>query len=234
MNRLWAAVLLAVSFHGGLFWIGSDWKMSKSLRPPISSFVTVTMSYQRPVKVAEVKKEAEVKPRKISKPKKTKTAAPKKPEQEPVPPEPIAAQPVQQQPAPVVEQEEIRDAGDEKGSNEAGAVAQKTPGEVGTKGDAGSSVGVIREAVPLYKINPPPNYPKTAKRRGYQGKVVVSVYVDDQGRVEKLWLFESSGYNILDNSVLEAVKEWIFEPGMKGDQKVAMWVKVPVRFELKE
>jgi protein TonB len=61
---------------------------------------------------------------------------------------------------------------------------------------------------------------------------VLSVYVDAQGRAANLWLLESSGFRVLDNSALDAVKKWSFEPGRKGDTKVAMWVNVPVRFEL--
>jgi hypothetical protein len=30
-----------------------------------------------------------------------------------------------------------------------------------------------------------------------------------------------------------SVKAWLFEPGMRGDEKVEMWVKIPIRFQLK-
>ena len=91
----------------------------------------------------------------------------------------------------------------------------------------------MRAAVPLYKVNPPPRYPAAARRRGQQGTVVLSVHVDEHGRVSNLWLFESSGHISLDTAALQAVKDWIFEPGMQGGSTVAMWVNVPVRFELK-
>jgi protein TonB len=90
-----------------------------------------------------------------------------------------------------------------------------------------------RTAVPLYKLNPPPRYPAAARRRSQQGTVVLSVHVDEHGRVSNLWLFESSGYQALDNAAVQAVKDWTFEPGMQGGRNVAMWVTVPVRFELK-
>ena len=92
---------------------------------------------------------------------------------------------------------------------------------------------VVREAVPLYKVNPPPEYPRLARKRGYQGTVVLEVMVDQNGRVGNLRLFTSSGHSILDKKAMASVKGWLFEPAMKGDKKLDMWVRVPVRFELK-
>ena len=92
---------------------------------------------------------------------------------------------------------------------------------------------VVREAVPLYRVNPPPEYPRLARKRGYQGTVVLDVLVDQNGKVGNLRLFTSSGHSILDKKAMVSVKEWLFEPAMKGDKKLDMWVRVPVRFELK-
>ena len=96
------------------------------------------------------------------------------------------------------------------------------------------SAQIIREAVPVYRKNPPPQYPRVARRRGYQGTIVLEVLVNREGRVEKLRVFQSSGYSVLDNSAIRSVKGWLFEPGRRGDEKVEMWVKLPVRFKLKE
>ena len=63
--------------------------------------------------------------------------------------------------------------------------------------------------------------------------MVIEVLVDQNGRVGDLRLFASSGHKILDGSAMASVKGWLFEPGMKGDKKIDMWVRVPVRFELK-
>lgn len=90
----------------------------------------------------------------------------------------------------------------------------------------------VREAAPLYRVNPPPEYPGIARKRGYQGTVVLEVLVDQNGRVGDLRLFASSGHSILDRSAMASVKGWLFEPGMKGGKKIDMWVRVPVRFEL--
>ena len=91
----------------------------------------------------------------------------------------------------------------------------------------------VTEAIPDYKTNPPPVYPRLARRRGYEGTVLMEVLVSREGRVEALRLLESSGHDVLDREAMAAVKTWLFEPGRMGKEKVDMWVKVPVRFKLK-
>ena len=90
----------------------------------------------------------------------------------------------------------------------------------------------VREASPLYRENPVPEYPLIARKRGYQGTVVLEVLVNREGRVKELTLSASSGYSVLDQAALASVRTWLFEPGMRGGEKVDMWVKVPVRFRL--
>lgn len=110
---------------------------------------------------------------------------------------------------------------------------QKADVEVAIAVDIKKNTPVVRKAFPLYRLNPPPKYPRMARKRGYQGAVVLEVLVNQNGRVGDLRLFTSSGYSILDRKAMESVKVWLFEPGMKGDKKLDMWVRVPVRFELK-
>jgi protein TonB len=91
----------------------------------------------------------------------------------------------------------------------------------------------IREAVPAYRANPSPEYPAIARRRGYEGTVLVEVLVNRDGRVEDLRLSQSSGYPVLDQAAMNSMRGWLFEPATINDKKVEMWVKVPVRFHLK-
>ena len=89
------------------------------------------------------------------------------------------------------------------------------------------------EAKPSYKKNSPPPYPLLARKRGYEGTVVLEVLVTREGRVGNIRVFRSSGYKILDKAALKAVRHWIFEPGRRGNTPIEMWVKVPIRFVLK-
>jgi protein TonB len=90
----------------------------------------------------------------------------------------------------------------------------------------------VSEATPLYRRNPVPEYPLAARKRGFQGTVVLEVHVDRQGRVADLRLSASSGYSVLDQAAMASVKTWLFDPGTRGGEKADMWVKVPVRFKL--
>lgn len=91
----------------------------------------------------------------------------------------------------------------------------------------------VKNARPDYLRNPKPRYPKRARRRGYQGTVILEVLVDRTGRVDDLRVLTSSGHQILDKAARQSVKTWLFQPGMVGDKRVEMWVRVPVQFELK-
>jgi len=90
-----------------------------------------------------------------------------------------------------------------------------------------------RKAVPLYKKKPLPIYPRIARRRGYQGTVILEVRVDKNGKVSDIHIAESSGYAVLDQRAVDTVKNWLFEPGTKGGRTVDSWVKIPIRFQLK-
>jgi protein TonB len=88
------------------------------------------------------------------------------------------------------------------------------------------------EARPLYRENPPPDYPRIARHRGYQGTVILEVLVDENGAVRKVKTARTSGHKVLDRAAEAAVESWRFAPGRRGDDPIQMWVKVPVRFEL--
>ncbi len=91
---------------------------------------------------------------------------------------------------------------------------------------------VLKIARPLYKQNTSPPYPPKARRMGYEGIVILKVLINKNGGVNSLTVLESSGYDILDQAALSAVKKWLFEPGTEGGIKKKMWVKIPIRFQL--
>ncbi len=90
----------------------------------------------------------------------------------------------------------------------------------------------IVEAAPLYQQNPKPEYPLLARRRNWQGTVILSVVVSVEGRGTSIRIHRSSGYGMLDKSALQAVSSWSFRPGIKGATPFEMEVLVPVHFTL--
>ncbi len=55
-----------------------------------------------------------------------------------------------------------------------------------------------------------PKYPRRARREGWQGTVVVQIVLNSNGTIRSLNLLKSSGYPVLDNAALNAVRGWVF------------------------
>ncbi len=91
---------------------------------------------------------------------------------------------------------------------------------------------VTTQAIPLYYKNPKPAYPTLARKRNWQGTVILSIMVLKNGAVGEVTIHKSSGHQMLDNSALRTVKYWRFVPGMKNGKPVSMMVQVPIHFKL--
>jgi periplasmic protein TonB len=91
---------------------------------------------------------------------------------------------------------------------------------------------VLQTATPDYDRNPSPDYPRRARQLGFEGTVLLDVKVNENGGVEEVNIAASSGYALLDEAAQRAVNAWVFKPARRGDQPVAAWVQVPVRFAL--
>lgn len=85
-----------------------------------------------------------------------------------------------------------------------------------------------------YKSNPKPEYPRLAKSRGWQGKVLLRVQVTADGRSAAVSVQQGSGHELLDEAAIEAVRRWTFIPAKRGDTPVASAVTVPIQFKLND
>lgn len=83
-----------------------------------------------------------------------------------------------------------------------------------------------------YLHNPTPEYPLMSRRRGEQGRVLLSVTISSTGDAELVTISKSSGYAMLDQSALKAVKTWRFVPARLNNEPIFAEVIVPVRFTL--
>lgn len=83
-----------------------------------------------------------------------------------------------------------------------------------------------------YLNNPAPEYPRQSRRAGEAGKVVLRVLVTPDGSAGEVRLRDSSGFDLLDQAAIAAVRQWRFIAARQGDMKVAAWVVVPLRFDL--
>lgn len=83
-----------------------------------------------------------------------------------------------------------------------------------------------------YLNNPKPLYPKISKRLGEEGIVLLKVWVLADGTAGSVSLLKSSDFDRLDQSAIEAVKQWKFVAAKQGDKNIESWVSVPIAFKL--
>ena len=81
--------------------------------------------------------------------------------------------------------------------------------------------------------NPNPLYPLTAVRQGLQGRVLLMVEVQADGRAGRVTIEKSSGHAILDASAMNTVRMWQFIPARKDGVFHAQSIRVPIDFNLK-
>jgi periplasmic protein TonB len=110
---------------------------------------------------------------------------------------------------------------------------------VGTKADSDSQKSQSGKVTAArgyvgYLNNPKPHYPGIAKSRHWEGLVMLRVYVTPDGRCGNLNIYRSSGHDVLDESAMEAVRNWRFVPGKRGDTPIASWATVPIEFRLRD
>ncbi|MBI4404469.1 MAG: energy transducer TonB [Deltaproteobacteria bacterium] len=53
-----------------------------------------------------------------------------------------------------------------------------------------------------------PEYPDEAKRRGWEGTLLLRLHMDWEGKVDIVELVQSSGYGILDEAAVHAAQKW--------------------------
>lgn len=82
-------------------------------------------------------------------------------------------------------------------------------------------------------IQPPqPEYPPLSRRMGEEGRVVLRVLVNAKGHPERVEVQKSSGLPRLDEAGRQAVLRALFRPHIDDGQAVAVYVIVPIKFQL--
>lgn len=96
--------------------------------------------------------------------------------------------------------------------------------------DTGAMTGLAEasDALPRVLDAPPPVYPRHARRRGLEGRVVLRVVVGRDGMPREIDVQNTSGHAILDAAARDAVATWRFAPGSYARHRV----DIPVSFRL--
>jgi protein TonB len=251
VKRLVIAALLATAIHMLFFSVKMPWtRPALFMAERRSVSIDLKTVFTRKKKPAVPKPSVETpRPMRQTEPEPKPPPVPKpKPKPRPAPksaPEPQIQPPVEPlpEPPPAMPQAEAIAPGNEKvtDSNEmevqnhtVEAIASESIAAVpdGFSGEGEQESSAIQASIPLYDINPPPVYPRVARRRNYQGAVVLDVLVTENGSVADIKIAQSSGHAILDRSAVKAVNGWRFKPATRGGRALETWVQVPVRFEL--
>ena len=99
--------------------------------------------------------------------------------------------------------------------------------------DSASGGAITQSARPQGGYQVRPSYPSSALRQGIQGTTMLKVHVLIDGRVGDVLVQQSAGHPDLDQAAIEAVRRWRFEPARRGSDPVAMWVLLPVQFQIR-
>jgi protein TonB len=105
-------------------------------------------------------------------------------------------------------------------------------GEGSGGGGLGSGEAVSGLARPLGGYQVKPLYPESARKAGAQGITLLKLRVLENGKVGEVQIEQSAGHPDLDMAAADAVRRWLFEPARMGKQPIAVWVLLPVKFEL--
>jgi len=97
---------------------------------------------------------------------------------------------------------------------------------------ASANSDILADPVPRY--NPRPEYPREARKFGWEGTVLLIVEVLPDGNAGKIEIKESSGHSVLDRAAIQAIRKWRFTPAQRQGTPVPATTELPVIFRLKD
>lgn len=75
-------------------------------------------------------------------------------------------------------------------------------------------------------------YPPSLRSTGMEARVRLWLFVNEEGRVEKVRVQSPSGLREFDDLAVSAASVMDFRPALSGDQTVGVWVEQWIRFEV--
>jgi TonB family protein len=87
--------------------------------------------------------------------------------------------------------------------------------------------------VPTLLLQVRPNYTSEAMQRKIQGTVMLEVVVGADGIPSAIRVGRSLDPNGLDNEAVQAVRQWRFAPGQRGDTPVPVLVSIVIDFHIR-
>ncbi len=75
-------------------------------------------------------------------------------------------------------------------------------------------------------------YPPLLRDAGIGGQVIVWFYISEEGTVLDRRVSESSGNDPLDEAALKVADVFQFTPAMNRDERVQVWIQLPITFQV--
>jgi protein TonB len=75
-------------------------------------------------------------------------------------------------------------------------------------------------------------YPAVLRDAGIGGAPVLWLYIGTDGVVQRTQVQETSGFEALDQAAANVASQMRFSPAYNRDQQVAVWVQIPIRFQV--
>jgi TonB family protein len=88
------------------------------------------------------------------------------------------------------------------------------------------------DRAPVATNKPMPEYPPSALSMRIEGTVHLRLLVDERGRVEQVEVVSGTKRKQLQRAATRAAENWVYEPGVKDDVAVKVWVPATVKFKL--
>jgi len=76
-------------------------------------------------------------------------------------------------------------------------------------------------------------YPPMLRDAGIGGSVNVWLFIDEQGQVQDVRINKSSGFEALDDAALRVGSRMEFTPALNRDERVVVWVSIPITFQVR-
>ena len=75
-------------------------------------------------------------------------------------------------------------------------------------------------------------YPEAARREGQEGRAIIKICVNQQGKIDSADVATSSGFPELDEAAIKVAKAYRFKPATSEGKPVSSCPTLPVKFEL--
>jgi protein TonB len=241
-------LLVSLGVHGVGFVLLS--RMQERTTPVIQRPVELVMVEVRkppppPPPPKEEPKPEPPKPKVAPKPPPVKVAQAEKPPPPPppdaAPPPPNDAPPPEQPSKPVPLVVGISMSSTTSAGGFAAAVGNTVYGKTGDKATDPKEVKAYSapKYVPVYQVDTEPRvagevkipYPDEARRAGIEGPVVLSITIDNEGRVVKAVIISGPGYG-LNEAARDALLRFRFKPAVKNGEAVSTEMKYTYTFLL--